>query len=868
MAHRAPRQLRRFCRDALPLLHRSTQGKRLLDTVKTVVETDRWNSFDRFHLTTQSLARRYEEAGATVQIHPVPTGGAVGSGRWVIPEATDVRSATLDILRPIRKRLLDWRQNPWHAVMWSAATPPAGLSGRLVVIDDLSMIHESAPGSLAGRILLTRLNPRPLLRALAKLGIAAALTDQRVPNHPDAVAWTRLGWGGLPLPDASRRLVALAMSANQGGELRRLYEKHPVVALRAKVDIRPYVGTHDVVSAVILGRDDPQDEVWALAHTAEPGAVDNASGVAVSLEIAHVINGLIDSGKLPRPRRSIRLVNAFECYGFFAYLEQVPRFQAPLAGVVIDSVGVRPTLCDRLEWHGTIPMSAGFVNRIGRTILNAALRIHNPGYRCVDAPFVSTSDTLIGDPIYGFPCPWLTSSRRAAPPQYDAYHSSADIPSLLSAAGLRTCAAAMAAYLYYLADAASDDVIEIADAETTHSERQIQNASSVSERRYLHDQHRVSLRRLQRWIWGGNRSAVLSHLQKCQQRIEHACGPKRIRRERPTKPRSIPRRTAPLTVCLENVPEPVPARIRQSGLVEWSMLWADGNRDLTDIADALSNQLGRSVTVEQVDRFAEACASIGYVELMDPRRMITRRRLVRDLRRLGVRRGMDLMVHSSLSKIGPVVGGPETVVDALLDVLTPGGTLLMPSFNHGSARVFNPAATPTNNGAIPEAMWRRPDAVRSLHPSHSIAAIGPKAETYCRHHLEVGIWAPDSPIGRLVHGGGYILCLGVTHTRTTAYHVAEISLPCPCIDMFGNTDRLVMPDGKVHDVPGLAWRSRTCPVPTERLDKTLDRRRLQRHGDVGLTRATLVKAIDLWHVRREHLGNVCPSCPIRPDYRD
>jgi ABC-type transport system substrate-binding protein len=52
--------------------------------------------------------------------------------------------------------------------------------------------------------------------------------------------------------------------------------------------------------------------------------------------------------------------------------------------------------------------------------------------------------------------------------------------------------------------------------------------------------------------------------------------------------------------------------------------------------------------------------------------MVTPRRLLRDLHALGVRPGMDVMVHSSLSKIGHVVGGAEAVVDALLAAVAAG----------------------------------------------------------------------------------------------------------------------------------------------------------------------------------------------------
>jgi len=62
----------------------------------------------------------------------------------------------------------------------------------------------------------------------------------------------------------------------------------------------------------------------------------------------------------------------------------------------------------------------------------------------------------------------------------------------------------------------------------------------------------------------------------------------------------------------------------------------------------------------------------------------TKRRIVDGLRELGITPGMRVMVHSSLKSFGPVEGGAQIVVDALMEVITPQGTLMMPSFNHGA----------------------------------------------------------------------------------------------------------------------------------------------------------------------------------------
>ena len=874
MSSVTPRCVRAFCRSVLPRIMKRVDGGRILRSVESIVGTDRWNSFDRFHQTSETLAEAYRAAGAVADVYPVRTGGPIGSGRWIIQEAEDVRSATARVVRPVRRKLLDYRENPWHVIQWTASTPRGGLTGDLVVIDSADELAGLGRHALAGRIVLTRLDPRRKLpfHELARRGAVGVIADFPVPGHPGAVKWLKFGFGGIDINHAASRIVGLVISADQGRALRRLVATHGRVTLRLDVDVRRYVGTHEVTCGVVLGRDDPQDEVWALAHSSEPGAIDNASGVAVCVEIARVIEALAACGELPRPRRSIRLVSGYECHSFFNYLETVWRPQPPLAGVCIDSVGARPAVCDgRLGWHATSAMTAGFVDRVGASVLRATLRRARPGYRLALERFMSTPDTLIADPKYGFPCSYIETDQDRDG-QYAAYHSSADVPRLLSRRGLAACAAAMAGHLYFLADAGTPEVTQLASSETAWALGQLcggRRKVAAGRAEFVRERHRISLARLRRWLWGGDRAEVLAHLAACEREVCDAVRrvvrkPAARARRMPKGASRVPRRTAPLTVFPENTPSAVAEQIAGAKLPSWILYWADGRRSLAEIARLAAEDPGREVTLDQVTRFFEGCVRAGYVELVEPGRMISKARLVADLRAIGLRRGMMVMVHSSLSKIGPVAGGPETVVEALLTAIGRTGTLVMPSFNHHEAYVYNPLTTPTKNGAIPDAMWRRPDAVRSLQPSHPVAAIGPDAAALCAGHLEAGIWGADSPIGRLIRRGGYVLSIGVTQASSTAYHVAEVSMEGGCLAAFARPERVVTADGTVREVLGSAWRDGGCPVPPAKLDAALDRRGLRRHGKIGGADSTLVKAVDVWETRRRQLRRTCPACEIQP----
>ena len=53
----------------------------------------------------------------------------------------------------------------------------------------------------------------------------------------------------------------------------------------------------------------------------------------------------------------------------------------------------------------------------------------------------------------------------------------------------------------------------------------------------------------------------------------------------------------------------------------------------------------------------------------------TRDTLVRDLKHLGLASKMTVIVHSSLSTIGWVCGGPVAVIQTIMEVVTPEGTM-------------------------------------------------------------------------------------------------------------------------------------------------------------------------------------------------
>jgi aminoglycoside 3-N-acetyltransferase len=167
--------------------------------------------------------------------------------------------------------------------------------------------------------------------------------------------------------------------------------------------------------------------------------------------------------------------------------------------------------------------------------------------------------------------------------------------------------------------------------------------------------------------------------------------------------------------------------------------------------------------------------------------LLTKPFLVDSFRSLGIKPGTRLVVHSALRSLGPIENGADTVLDALIECIGQSGLLIVPTFTYNND-VFDPETTPSRTGILTEILRKRPGAVRSLHPTHSVAAIGEGAAEVCEgHHLLPGLGI-DSPLDRVAKAGGGILLLGVGHVSNSTVHVGEAYARVHYLDIPFNPD--------------------------------------------------------------------------------
>jgi len=203
------------------------------------------------------------------------------------------------------------------------------------------------------------------------------------------------------------------------------------------------------------------------------------------------------------------------------------------------------------------------------------------------------------------------------------------------------------------------------------------------------------------------------------------------------------------------------------------------------------------------------------------------------------------MVHSSLRALGC---GAETVIDGLLTALGAEGTLLMPALTYERVTretpFFDVRATPSNVGVIPETFRLRPGTCRSLHPTHSVCAVGPFAALLPDHARDTTPCGPHSPFHWLPKHNGQILMLGCGLAPNTSMHAVEELAEPPYLYGLPIEYRLngVAKSYTPHGFQGYRQRY-------DRIGQMLDVRR----GKVLAGEAFLLEAAAMWEVALDAL---------------
>lgn len=162
---------------------------------------------------------------------------------------------------------------------------------------------------------------------------------------------------------------------------------------------------------------------------------------------------------------------------------------------------------------------------------------------------------------------------------------------------------------------------------------------------------------------------------------------------------------------------------------------------------------------------------------------VTSSNLIEGFREVGLKPGDVVLTHSAMRTFGTIDGGADAVIDALLEVLGPRGTLVAPTFTFAHEATDDPIVDPASDrsemGIITETARKRPDALRSTAYRHSFAAIGRRATVITNIDPALPVFDFRSSFGVMLSLNTHVLLLGVTYTSSTSHHFAEMVCEVP-----------------------------------------------------------------------------------------
>jgi len=401
-----------------------------------------------------------------------------------------VRSAELRMVEPRRDVLARFSEVPQSLHTHSASTPKGGVTAELVDVGKGVSDNDYVKKNVRGKIVLATGKARLVQhQSVIKRGALGVVTDslayefpgvRESMDVPDAHSYQGI-WPNAK--DASKIGFGFSLSKRQGNELRKYLHGRKKVMLHAEVDARLSPGKYAIVTARIRGSENPDDEIFLVSHLChpKPGANDNASGSGLLIEIARTMTSLIESGKIKRPKRSIRFLWVPETVGTVVYLSEHPEMHDRFkAGVNLDMVGEDQELCkSTLSMDSTPDSLPSYLNDFVYTMIARANTEYDSNiklgiasnYRYGRTAFTGGSDHAeFNESTVGAPCVSLTQW----PDRF--YHTSMDTLDKVSEDSLRRVGWAAAMSVLTLADADTHTLHRIASLTCSEGIKRISEA--------------------------------------------------------------------------------------------------------------------------------------------------------------------------------------------------------------------------------------------------------------------------------------------------------------------------------------------------------------------------------------------------------
>ncbi len=416
------------------------------------------------------LLQQLQGFGLRAWIESFPAEGRITYQTWLSPPAWSIDSAELRMIEPDDELIVSYPESVMSVMTYSQ---PGHVRGELVYVGAGTSDEVYQAAEVRGKLVLASGDDSTVHRlAVLKYGAAAVvhyLDDELAAEYPDMLR--SLVW--RPRPEELDRLTfGFKLTGRQGQRLKDLLIGGKRVVLDAKVEGRGiHFGSLDVVVAEISGTESPQQSLVYTAHLDQPkeSANDNASGSAAILDIARTLQSLIEEGKLPPPKLTLRFLWVPSLFGTMAYIDAHPEIRGPelggavLANLNLDMVGTNLELLHsrmNITWTpqsissaltDVVARMAAYVDSIGRVNTD---NHSNFNYRIT--PFKGGSDHIIfNDGMIRVPAVMLGHW-----PDY-THHTSEDTAEKVDPVELKRAELIAAGAFWYLASLSEEQSLEL-----------------------------------------------------------------------------------------------------------------------------------------------------------------------------------------------------------------------------------------------------------------------------------------------------------------------------------------------------------------------------------------------------------------------
>ncbi len=826
----------------------------------------RWSSFDKINGLAQCIAAKMRAIGLEdARLIAFPADGKTGYGGWIMPRAYDVQEAQLTLRRPDAPDtiLADYHANPVSLMLYSLPTPLEGITAELIVADKT---EDMTPGRVSGRLVLTSGIGVEISQAAMQAGAVGLVSDCRnshrvFKNGPDVDKSNEWHNYTIPLWNAPNKGFGFSLSPEQGRELRDLLARGQTLTCHALVQSRHYDGVLPVVSGRLPGTE--PDEIVLTGHYDEFGADDNCSQVAVALEVCRAIQAMLQAGEIPPLQRGIRVLLPMEVRGFNALIQNKEEIRNIRAGLNIDTVGTDQnrvtSVCALADNFAALPsyaeeFAAELLARTGEA--NPLFR-----WRRTDSEMI---DNIFGEPLIGAPTPAIY--------HYSAtHHLATDTPDKISGRMLADMARVAATYAAFLANAGLREALWLSELVSEQAYRRMGEIATRSLRgdtsqtstlhrqmASLYEQYSKRLRSPVSLIpslsfipcaelAGANRHnlagtdcllpqeyfhARMDTLQARLDRVHEETAARICGRTEAlldtgasetdaliSESRCVPVKTFRGFLAFEDLNAEEREYVQNvleigggwgaPGWAQNALMFANGKRTAGEIAEILERHTGEKLETARLERLFRFLAERGMVRL---RPYLTQAEIKTALQQAGIAPGDVVLGHFALSRFGYVEGGADSLIDTLLSILGPDGTLVTPTFTFSwlGRSPYDPQTTPSRVGKVTDRFWRRAGVLRSEHPTHSFAATGKHAAALLAGHTHTqSPLHQDGPLGRLADLNGKVLLFSPP-TTNTIMHVGEYRAGLPLVDFICP----IMEGGERREVlvPDCPWHVRFAPA--------------------------------------------------------